>query len=83
MATIDITIGNAAYTALDDALDGIEAKLEPLRTPLGKVLRNPAQRAKAITMIKSDDGRLLKRVHQFKKWLDQWYDDIGWEDSDG
>lgn len=82
MANINITIGSGAYSQLLANIDGWKAKLEPLRVPLGKILRNPAQRQKAIDFAKTDDGRLLKQTHLFKKWLDQWYEDIGWEEGD-
>lgn len=79
--TIDITISDAAYEQLCTVLDAWRAQLEPLRGPLHKVLNSP-QRQMAIDFAKSDAGRLLRKTHQFKRWLDAFFEDIGWMEGD-
>ena len=82
MANVDITISQAEYGQLMTVLTAWKNKLEPLRVPLAKVLRNPAQRQKLINFAKTDNGRLLKQTYLTWQWLNQFFEDINWREDD-
>ena len=80
MPTIDLTISDAQHTQFANLISGLQAKLDPLRVPLSKILTDENGRAKVKQWIQNhpDEARLLVLVNQMSNYLDTFREDIGW-----
>ena len=80
MPTIDLTISDAQHTQFANLISGLQAKLDPLRVPLSKILTDENGLAKVKQWIQNhpDKARLLVLVNQMSNYLDTFREDIGW-----
>lgn len=78
-ADVDISITDTQYDRLVTDLQGLKAKLDPLRGPLAKLMSRPAGEAKIRTWIENhpDEARLLVLTKNLHKYLNEWFADIG------
>ena len=82
MADIDLTISDGQYTQLQSLITGLQAKLDPLVSPLAKVMRHENGRQKIKNFVQNNptEARLLVLTNQLANYLDQFREDIQWSD---
>ena len=79
MAQYDLTISNAEYNQMMAVLDGIRARIAPLREPLAKMLASQPEKVRAF--IQTENGRLLREVFRAYQDLKSFAEAIGYEEG--
>ena len=80
MAQLDITVTQTQYDTMDTVFSGVEAKFDPLVPVLTRILQMENGKDKIKTFVQNEeDARWLKRLNQFKNYLDNTFEQIGWD----
>ena len=78
---INLNVTQVQYDKMMAVLDGIRSKLGPHKAELTRVLSMENGKAKIKAFAAAQDPAWLREVAKMRKDLNQFFEDIGWEDD--
>ena len=78
MAKVDFSTTDAQQQQMMTVMTAIRAKLNPLRGPLQRMMKDKENKAKIVALLQTDNGRFLREIRRFYEDLDDFMQDIGY-----